>query len=309
MDDIRRAIGLMDGDAIRASVRYLSCDPLPCRRADVVLPGHRLSTLDETDAWLEARLRALGLDVERQSARVQCFGCDPSKPVHHWYAPPPPDAPWFDACNLVAEVRGREAPQETIVLVAHKDSQSWIECPGAYDNAVGTASLLEMARVLAGLGTRRTVRFLFCNEEHTPWTSALAAAAWHERGDRLIAVVNVDSLGGKSDEAVAAGRWTNATLYTVEEGRRLAELMSVVNRRYGLGLDQCVVRREFANDDDGSFVKSGYGCAVANCGSFPYGDAQYHLPGDTAARVDIPNVLAAARMTLAAILHVDRDAW
>jgi hypothetical protein len=46
--------------------------------------------------------------------------------------------------SLVAEIPGRTAPQERIVMVAH------IQEPGASDNASGCATLYAMARALAG---------------------------------------------------------------------------------------------------------------------------------------------------------------
>ncbi|MCK4374095.1 MAG: hypothetical protein KAX19_02165 [Candidatus Brocadiae bacterium] len=52
----------------------------------------------------------------------------------------------------------------------------------------------------------------------------------------------------------------------------LADLMSEVIRDYGIGLVQTVSQREFANDDDGSFVKAGFPAAVHNGGSGAAGD-------------------------------------
>jgi len=305
MESIRHAIAQVSFDRIRRDVFYLAKDPLPRRTANFTIPGHDRSTLDETDAWLCAELEKAGLRVQVQECVARAYACDRTKPLHHWYAEPPSDAPEYTVRNLLAEVRGDRLPDEIIVFVAHKDSQSWIESPGALDNAVGTAAVLEIARVLARRGLRRTVRFLFCNEEHTPWTSAVAAADMRRRGDNLIAVLNLDALSGKPDEEVQAGLKTNVTAYTLPEGKRLADLMERVNDLYAIGLAQRAHQREFANDDDGSFVKAGYGMAVANIGSFPYGDAEYHMPGDVPQRVDYENVLMATRASLAAALTLD----
>ena len=49
---------------------------------------------------------------------------------------------------------------------------------------------------------------------------------------------------------------------------------------------------------------AGYRAAILNVGSLPYADPEYHLPGDTADRVDIENVAMAAQASLAAILRV-----
>lgn len=292
-------------ERLRRDIFTLAADPFPRRTLNSTVPGHTRSTLDEVDDWLEEELRSAGYGVVREGVPVQAFGIDYAKPLHHRYARPAPDDPWYTAHNLYAEQPGSERPDEIVLLLAHKDSQSWIASPGAYDNAVGTAAVLELARVLATVPTRRTFRFLFCNEEHTPWTSVTAARRMQERADNLVAIFNLDSLGGKSDEAIAAGRKTNVTLYTTPERKRLADLMVQVIATYGIGLEQTAVERPRPSDDDGSFVRAGYGAAVANIGSFPYADAEYHLEGDRPERVDVENVCLAAQATLAAVLTLD----
>jgi hypothetical protein len=291
---------------LQASVFALSKDPLPFRKANLTLPGHAKSTLDEADDWLAAQLGGWGYAVRREACQAQAFGFDATKPRHRAYATPAPDAPWYTLYNLYAERPGEARPEEIILLLAHKDSQSWIDCPGAYDNGVGTAAVLELARVLAGYRPRRTIRFLWCNEEHRPWTSVVAAQQARARGDNLVAIVNLDSLGGKSDDDIAAGRTTNVTLSTTPAGQPFADLMAEVNEAYRIGLVQSSYRRERPGDDDGSFVNAGYDWAVANIGSYPYADAQYHLEGDVPERVDIPNVRLAAQATLAAVLRLDQ---
>jgi Zn-dependent M28 family amino/carboxypeptidase len=188
-----------------------------------------------------------------------------------------------------------------------KDSQSWIDSPGANDNAIGTASVLEMACVLAKHPSERTIRFLFCNEEHTPWTSVTAAQNAKARGENLVAVFNIDGVGAKTAAETAAGKKTNVTAYTAPEGKRLAELMSAASARYAVGLEQRIVKRPAPGDDDGSFVKAGYPAAVVNIGSWPYGDPNYHAEEDTPERCDVENAALAVRATLAAILTLDQD--
>ena len=306
-DPIPTILSRLGAEAIRGHLFHLSSDPLPFRKANLTLPGHGTSTLDETDDYLVEDLRRSGYETTKEPVQVQAFGFDPDKPRRSAYAPPGADDPWYAACNVYGERPGSRAPDETIVVVAHKDSQSWFDSPGAYDNAIGTSAVLELARVLAGVPTLRTIRFLFCNEEHTPWTSVTAAEKAKERGDNLIAVFNVDSVGGKSQEEVEAGRKPNVTLYTTPEGKRLAELVTAVNVEYDIGLEQRIHQRERPGDDDGSFVNAGFPAAVMNLGSFPYANPDYHDAGDTPEKVDIPNALMATQATLAAILRVDRD--
>ncbi len=306
MDDIRPLLSTIDEDRLQRSIFHLAADPLPYRKLNYTLPGHAQNTLYEADAWITKQLQGWGYAVEREAVPVQAFGFDPAKPKRHSYTRPAPAAPSYEAYNLFAGKTGRDHPEEIILLLAHKDSQSWVDSPGAYDNAVGVAAVLELARVLAGHPSRRSIRFLFCNEEHYPWTSVTAAQRARQRGDNLNAIFNLDSLGGKSDEAIAAQAKTNVTLHTAPEGERLARLMAEMNETFVIGLQQSSYRRARPGDDDGSFIQAGYTTAVANIGSYPYADVQYHLEGDVPERVDVPNVRMAAQATLAAVLHLDQ---
>lgn len=307
MDQIAQCIERIDASRIRADVSHLSSLPLPFRKANATLPGHRKSTLEETDDFLVDRLTRWGYAPTREAVKVQAFGFDATKPAARAYAKPQPDDPWYTVHNIYAERRGHEKPEEIILVLAHKDSQSWCFSPGAYDNAVGTATILEFARLMAQQEPRRTIRFLWCNEEHRPWTSVFAAERAKARGDRLIAVFNVDSIGGKSQQEIDAGAKPNVTVYTTPEGKRLAERVSRVNEEYRIGLAQRIHQRTRPGDDDGSFVKAGFAAAIGNLGSMPYTDPNYHDLGDTPDKVDTLNVHLAAKAILAAILVTDRD--
>jgi hypothetical protein len=63
-----------------------------------------------------------------------------------------------DSFNVIAEIRGGDRSQETVMVGAHLDS--WHGGTGATDNAAGVAVVLEAMRILkaAGLKMRRTVR-------------------------------------------------------------------------------------------------------------------------------------------------------
>ena len=303
---IRRLINAVDSEQISKHVLYLAKDPLPYRKLNFTLPGHQKNTLYETDDYVAGKLESWGYCVEWEAVRVQAFRRDTSKPKSAQYSPPKPEDPWYTAYNLYAEKKGRLHPDGIIVVLAHKDSPSWIDSPGAYDNAIGTAGVLEIARVLAQYQSESTLRFLWCNEEHTPWTSRTAVQKAKARGDNIIAVFNLDAIGGKTAEQTATGRKINVTAYTKPEGKRLAELMGEVNARYSIGLEQRMVERSAPGDDDGSFVLAGYPAAVINIGSWPYGDPNYHAEGDTPESCDVKNATMTVQATLAAVATLDR---
>src|SRR5262249_54164187 len=72
----------------------------------------------------------------------------------------------YEAKNVVAEIRGREKPDEIVLLGAHLDS--WDLGTGEEDNGVNAALVIDVARGIKELGLvpRRTIRFvLFTGEE------------------------------------------------------------------------------------------------------------------------------------------------
>ena len=75
--------------------------------------------------------------------------------------------PEVETANVVAEIRGRERPDEIVLIGAHLDS--WDVGTGASDDAAGCIVTWEALRLMKALGMRprRTVRLvLWENEEH-----------------------------------------------------------------------------------------------------------------------------------------------
>ncbi len=111
--------------------------------------------------------------------------------------------------NVVAEIRGREKPDEFVVLGAHLDS--WELGTGALDNGCNAALVIEAARAIGatGLRPRRTIRFvLFSGEEQGMLGSWAYVRAHRGELDRAVAAVVYDegigrvtgySLGGRKD--------------------------------------------------------------------------------------------------------------
>ncbi len=286
---------------------YLAKNPLPYRKLNYTVPGHSKNSLYETDDFIQVKLESWRYKVEKESGKVQAYSRDISKPKSQQYAPPSPDSAWYAAYNLYAKKKGNLRPDEIILIVSHKDSQSWVDSPGAYDNAVGVIANMETARILKNYQSQRSIWFVFCNEEHTPWTSIIVAKNAKDRGDNLIAILNLDALAGKSKEEESAGVKTNVTLYTTDEGEKIADLYSEINSFYKIGLIQEKYKRKTPGDDDGSFIKAGYPTAVANFGSYPYADPKYHDEGDIPERVDLINLRMVTQLNLAVILKIDME--
>jgi len=293
----------LDKERIRRGVYYLSEDPLPRRVLNYSLPGHSLSTLEEADEWLIQQLKSYGYKPVTDETKVRAFARDFSKPLSQQYAKPADDAPWYIARNIIAELGGKKYPDDLIIIIAHKDSQSWIASPGANDDAIGTCGALELAILLRHYKPDYTIKFIFCNEEHTPWTSITAAKNIKAANLNVLALINVDGIGVKAPQP--AGIYKNVTRYTTPEGERLADLMAELNEHHILGLVQTKFRSPRPSDDDGSFINAGFPWSVRNAGSIPNAHPDYHTEGDTADKVDYENAVLTVKLTLAAILHLD----
>lgn len=111
-----------------------------------------------------------------------------------------------DYTNIVVTVRGREHPDELILIGAHYDStsESATIAPGADDNASGAAALLEITRALAGCQPRRSARVLFLSNEEKGLIGATAYVNELKKTTPPSLVqgyLNVDMIGfGPADE-------------------------------------------------------------------------------------------------------------
>ena len=92
--------------------------------------------------------------------------------------------------NVVAEIRGRELPDEVVVIGGHSDS--WDVGQGAMDDAGGSVAAWEAVRLLHELGMRprRTVRVVLWTNEENGLRGANAYRDQHrdDLGDHILAV-------------------------------------------------------------------------------------------------------------------------
>jgi hypothetical protein len=98
--------------------------------------------------------------------------------------------------NVIAEIPGREKPDEWIIIGAHLDS--WDYGTGAQDNGSGCAMVLEAARAIAMMGApRRSIRFaLWGGEEEGLLGSAAYVKAHKAELGKCVAALNTDNGAG-----------------------------------------------------------------------------------------------------------------
>jgi hypothetical protein len=304
VDRIQKLIKQVDQKHLADSLFFLA-KTLPCRTLNFTSKDHQQCTLYEADDFIQGKLESFGYQIEKEAVPVQAFV--PDSLVPHGFRKPLPDEPWYTAFNLYAKKTGTKYPAELIIALAHKDSQSWLDCaPGAYDNAVGTSAVMEIARILNNYESQRSIWFLFCNEEHWQWTSVVAAQNIAKSSFDVVAALNIDSIGGKSQQNSLDQKLTNVTRYSTKAGEKLADLMATLNQKYQIGLEQSQYFCAEPNDDDGSFVRAGFPASVLNIGSFPYADPNYHSTNDKPEFVDLVNMKLATQLSLAFLVQLDQ---
>jgi hypothetical protein len=136
--------------------------------------------LEKAAAFLDEQLRAAGYSPARQVYSVDEQDCS----------------------NIEVAIPGRDGA--AVVVGAHYDSARG--SPGANDNATGVAALLELARRLRGASLEHAIRLVFFVNEEPPHfrTSKMGSRVWaeaaHRRGDRVIGMLSLETIGFYSNE-------------------------------------------------------------------------------------------------------------
>ncbi len=177
--------------------------------------------------------------------------------------------------NVVAEIRGREKPDEWVLLGAHLDS--WELGKGALDNGCNAALVIEAARDIARTGERprRSIRFvLFTGEEQGMLGSWAYAKAHHSELDRARAAIVFDEGIGKVTGFLLDGR------KDIESG--LMEAMKPID---SFGANHHVLDAPIGTDNF-DFLLEGVPNLIANQEEANY-IPNYHASSDTLDKVDI----------------------
>ncbi|MEM0076857.1 MAG: M28 family peptidase [Thermoproteota archaeon] len=99
------------------------------------------------------------------------------------------------ASNIIFEKEGSIYPDEVIVVGAHYDSV--YNAPGIIDNAGGTALLMEIAKIISKLDTKRTIRFILFSGEELGLRGSINYCNNHkEELEKVKLMINLDVNGG-----------------------------------------------------------------------------------------------------------------
>lgn len=207
--------------------------------------------------------------------------------------------------NVEVEVPGGADAGEVVVVGGHYDSA--IDCPGANDNATGAAAVVALARRLAQSKPARTLRFVAFVNEEPPWfgTDQMGSYAYarrcRERGEKVVAMVSLETLGCYSDAEGSQKYPVNALRLAYPSRADFVsfvgnvESRALVREAIGAFREAAAFPSEGAAlpgfitgvgwSDHWAFWENGFpGIMVTDTAPFRY--AEYHTPGDVPSRVD-----------------------
>lgn len=175
--------------------------------------------------------------------------------------------------NVIAEIRGRERPEEIVLLAAHLDS--WDSGTGAIDDGAGVAIVTAAARLIRDLPRRprRTIRILLAGAEENGVHGGAAYAAAHRNETHIVA----------AESDFGAGRiWQFSTRFAepaLPYARRLQRALAPLgvipgDNNAGGGADIGALRRD-----------TGTPVADLSQNGLDYFDL-HHTPDDTLDKID-----------------------
>jgi Zn-dependent M28 family amino/carboxypeptidase len=206
-----------------------------------------------------------------------------------------PDA---ESANVIGELRGRERPDEIVVIGGHIDS--WDVGQGAHDDGAGVVMAMEALSVLRKLGLRprRTIRVVLWTNEENGLAGGKAYAKDHAAElARHVAAIESDS-GGFAPEGFSVECKDEAReKIAASQVRDIARLVS------RLGVKKVLLGHSGA--DVGPMKDSG----VILMGIFTEGSTYFdyhHSPADTLDKVDAEE-LSRCVASLAVMAYVIAD--
>jgi hypothetical protein len=159
----------------------------------------------------------------------------------------------YKTLNVVGTLHGRRA--EYVMICAHYDSR-FEGCPGADDNASGTAAVLEAARLLHNIPFEYSIKFVAFGGEELGLLGSKAYVAAHG-GDSIRAVINLDMIAwdGDGDRVVQVHSEIPTDTNKAED---LFRLIFDVDEVYALPTEVALARPGIRASDHAPFWDAGH---------------------------------------------------
>ena len=206
--------------------------------------------------------------------------------------------PWtyagFESQNVVATLNGTGHSNAVVLMTAHYDTV--LVSPGANDDASGVATILAAAHVMGAYTFNHTIRFVaFSGEEVGTYGSFYHARRSYERGDNIVAVINIDMVGFA--ESTRGGRVLR--VFETLRTKWLSELCINVSDRYHEILNLTVETiPNYIGADHQAFLDYGYdGVFFAHYDGYQWG----HSENDTLDHINATYHVKSTRLLLSIV--------
>lgn len=199
--------------------------------------------------------------------------------------------------NVIATQFGTINPEKIFIVCAHYDSKpSRGKAPGADDNASGTSSVLEIARVLSKQKIKNTIVYALWDEEEIGLVGSKAYAKEQAENDvDIIGVLNLDMIGIDDDDIVK--------IYSNKKSSWIVEELNNINSNYKIGLEfEVDSRGKFRSSDHYSFWRKGYEGVLMIENSWRYND-YYHTKNDLLSNLDLNYLIKNVKVSFGLIAY------
>ncbi|UCE24429.1 MAG: M28 family peptidase, partial [Candidatus Zixiibacteriota bacterium] len=265
MEDIEQLIDLVSQDSLES---YL----LRLQAFDTRLTGTYPSYLARD--WIADKFDEFGYD----SVEI-----DPFIGSQVWNYTP------CQSYNVIAYKVGNLYPERQIIIGGHFDAVP--DCPGADDNASGTACVLEIARILKDIETDMTIILIaFDSEESWMWGSYHYCDAAVERNDDIVLMINPDMIAHEDND-------TRADLYYGPETAYASLWSQLASTHVGIIGDLS----GSTASDHWPFQQAGYDVIFVQEKTF---STNYHQPSDSSVYLNLDYMTRMVKATLATLYTV-----
>ena len=237
----------------------------------------------------------------------------------------------YTGANVRGDIRGLSADTAFVILDAHFDAVPG--SPGANDNGIATAALMEAARVLSTGHFQRSIRILaFDLEEYGLLGSIRHVQQIDPAAETMLGMLNLEMIGYFTEEPNTQGVPAGfdllfPTVYAALQadnfrGNFLANVGNTTSIplqntfdslaavyapqliTYDLALPgNGTVAPDFRRSDHAPFWDAGYQALMLTAGA-DFRDTAYHSAFDSLSRINFPKVEEVLRATVATIAHL-----
>ena len=198
--------------------------------------------------WIKAQFESFGLPVTLQNFTVNGQN---------------------SSANVIATLQGTKFPDQYVIMGCHYDSYSYSgNAPGADDNATGTGSVIELARIMSQYTFDRTIIFIaFSGEEYGLYGSGAYATMAENSGMNILGYFNTDMSG-----YLFAGETIHTDMIAPASAEPLVQFYKDVVALYMPGFPVDDGQLSGGDSDHTSFNEHGF------MGIFPFEDSQHYSP-------------------------------